>query len=256
GGGEGTFSTQEFEYHTGELAGEVAKTTARGDASAKGGDPGAAVTSTDSTVDRDAEGVGRRTSTVTGADGVETVTVSDLASGATLSERTGDLDETVTGYDAAGRPVEVTSADGTITTTSYETWPGSGSGSGGSSVTSRRESDGYSTRVVSDELGREVRTESNYRPSGNDGRGGMLPEGQWRQVSGAEFNTSGQQVRTIDAGGRETAVEYDAWGRPAKSTTPDGTVTLSTHDDVEGTTTEQTVPSGTDRPTRTSTEQS
>ncbi|MFJ4965450.1 hypothetical protein ACIP6P_23865 [Streptomyces sp. NPDC088729] len=105
----GTVSTEEFEYHTGELAGEVAKTTARGDASAKGGDPGTAVTSTDSTVDRDAEGVGRRTNKVTGADGVETVTVSDLASGSTLSERTGDLDETVTGYDAADRPVKSTS---------------------------------------------------------------------------------------------------------------------------------------------------
>ncbi|MFD7860312.1 RHS repeat domain-containing protein [Streptomyces microflavus] len=257
GAGEpGTVSTQEFEYHTGELAGEVAKTTARGDASAKGGDPGAVVTSTRSTVDRDAEGVGRRTNAVTGADGVETVTVSDLASGSTLSERTGDLSETVTGYDVAGRPVEVTAADGTVTTTSHETFRGTDSAAGGSSVTSRRESDGYSTRTVSDELGREVRTESNYRPSGNEGRGRMLPDGQWSQVSGAEFNTSGQQVRTTDAGGRETTIGYDAWGRPAKTTAPDGSLTLSTHDDVEGTTTEQTVPAGADKPMRTSTEQS
>ncbi|MFJ4967190.1 hypothetical protein ACIP6P_32990, partial [Streptomyces sp. NPDC088729] len=257
GGGEpGTVKTEEFEYHTGELAGEVKKSTARGDTSAKGGDPGAAVTSTRSTLDKDADGVGRRTNAVTGADGVETVTVSDLASGSTLSERTGDLGETVTEYGLDDKPVKTTAPDGTVTTMSYETQRGDSSRRGESVAVSRRESDGFATRKVSDELGREVHTESNYRPSGNDGRGGMLPQGQWRQVSGAEFNTSGQQVRTIDAGGRETAVEYDAWGRPAKATTADGTVTLSTHDDVEGTTTEQTVPAGTDKPTQTSTQQS
>ncbi|MFJ8762051.1 RHS repeat-associated core domain-containing protein [Streptomyces cyaneofuscatus] len=248
--------TEDFEYHTGELSGEVKKSTARGDESAKGGDPGAAVTSTRSTVDRDAEGMGRRTNAVTGSDGVETVTVSDLASGSTLSERTGDLGETVTGYDVAGRPVEVTAADGTVTTTSYQTFRGTDSTAGGSSVTSRRESDGFSTRTVSDELGRDVRSESNYQPSGNEGHGRMLPEGQWRQESGAAFNTSGQQVKTTDAGGRETTVQHDAWGRPARTTASDGTVTLSTHDDVAGNATEQTVPAGTDKPTQTSTEQS
>ncbi|WP_164493277.1 RHS repeat domain-containing protein, partial [Streptomyces sp. ADI96-02] len=138
---------------------------------------------------------------------------------------------------------------------SYETRRGDSSRRGESVAVSRRESDGFATRKVSDELGREVRSESNYQPSGNDGRGRTLPEGQWRQVSGAEFDTSGQQTKTVDAGGRETTIGYDAWGRPAKATAPDGTVTLSTHDDIEGTTTEQTVPAGTDKPVVTSTQQ-
>ncbi|MFD7858489.1 hypothetical protein ACFV6B_30045, partial [Streptomyces microflavus] len=247
-----TVSSEEFEYHAGELAGEVAKTTVTGDRSAPGGDPGAAVTSTRSSVDKGGEGVGRRTDTVTGADGVESVTVSDLASGATLSTRTGDLGETVTEYDVKDRPVKATATDGTVTTTAYETRAGSGGGR--ASVTSVRDSDGFSTRTVTDELGRQVREESNYEPSGNGGKGRMLPEGQWRQTSAAEFNTSGQQVATVDAGGRETRVEYDAAGRPAKTTAPDGTVTLSSMDDVEGTTTEQTLPAGADTPAVTSSE--
>ncbi|RPK55982.1 tRNA(Glu)-specific nuclease WapA precursor [Streptomyces sp. ADI96-02] len=243
GGGElKTVSTAEFEYHGGELAGEVKATRTTGDAGAKGGDVGVAVTKTESSVERDAEGVGRRTNTVTGDDGVETTTVSDLASGSTLSERTADLGETSTVYDMGDRPVKSTAADGTVTTVAYEVK------NGGASTTTRRESDGLASRTVTDEMGREVRKESNYKPSGRDGQGEILPQGQFRQVQGAEFNLFGQQVKTTDSAGRETRTEYNAFGRPSKVTAPDGSVTASTHDDVAGTRTSQTTLAGADRP--------
>ncbi|MFD7860314.1 hypothetical protein ACFV6B_39480, partial [Streptomyces microflavus] len=236
-------SATEFTYHSGELAGEVAKSSSTGDSQAGGGDPGPAVTATDSRVEKDGEGVGRRTTVTTGADGVQATSVSDLASGAALSERVGDLGETVTEYDVADRPVKATGADGTVTTTSYDL-----DDEGGGSVTRVRESDGFASRTVSDELGRTVATESNYRPSGNDGEGEILPEGQWRQTSAARFNGVGQQVAAVDVAGRETVTEYDAWGVPSKVTTPDGTQALATHDDVAGTKTTQTVPAGADKP--------
>ncbi|MFJ4961538.1 RHS repeat domain-containing protein [Streptomyces sp. NPDC088729] len=243
GGGElKTVSTAEFDYHGGELAGEVKATRTTGDAGAKGGDPGVAVTRTESSVERDAEGVGRRTDRVTGDDGVETTTVSDLASGAKLSEKTADLGGTSTEYDVADRPVKSTAADGTVTTVNYDVK------NGGSSTTTRRESDGLASRTVTDEMGREVRKESNYKPSGRDGQGEILPQGQFRQVGGAEFNSAGQQVKTTDSAARETRIEYNAFGRPSKVTAPDGTVTVGTHDDVAGTKTSQTTLPGADRP--------
>ncbi|MFJ4963786.1 RHS repeat domain-containing protein [Streptomyces sp. NPDC088729] len=249
----GTVSSQEFEYHGGELAGEVAKTTVTGDSRAKGGDPGPAVTSTASTVEKDAAGVGRRTDKVTGADGVTTTTVSDLAGGVTLSEKTGDLAEEVNEYDVADRLVKTTADDGTVTRASYETRRGVvGGAPGGTSTTSRRESDGFASRTVTDELGRRTASETNYQPSADGGRGAMLPEGQWRPTGAAEYNTAGQQVKSVDAGGRETTVEHDAWGIPAKTTGPDGTVTFSNHDDVAGTATDRTVPGGQARTTVTS----
>ncbi|WP_164493108.1 RHS repeat protein, partial [Streptomyces sp. ADI96-02] len=243
-----TVSTSAFDYHGGELAGEVAKTTVTGDPSAKGGDPGAAVSSTESQVERDGEGVGRRTDAVTGADGVTTTTVTDLASGATLSEKTGDLAESTTTYDIADRPIAATGTDGTVTTFSYGRW------SGGASTTSTRKSDGFASKSVSDELGRDTATHSNYRPSANSGQGGMLPEGQWLETSAAEYDRFGRRSGTVDAGGRRTTIEYDAWGKPARTTGRDGTVVLSGYDDVAGTTTSRTVPSGSDRPTVTATE--
>ncbi|MFJ4963483.1 RHS repeat domain-containing protein [Streptomyces sp. NPDC088729] len=249
-----TVSTSAFEYHGGELAGEIAKTTVTGDPGAKGGDPGAAVSSVESSVEKDAEGVGRRTDTATGPDGVKNVSVSDLASGVVLSQRTGDLAETTSTYDVMDRPTVTTAGDGTVTETSYETLAGGDGQPGGSSVTSRRGSDGFAARSSSDELGRETKTEGNYRPSANGGRGGMLPVGQWRQVSAAEYNTHGQQTKALDAAGRATTTEYDAWGQPAKTTGPDGTQALVTRDDVAGTTTNRTVPADSDEPTVTSTQ--
>ncbi|MFF6984750.1 hypothetical protein ACFZAV_45710, partial [Streptomyces sp. NPDC008343] len=245
-----TVSTSEFEYHGGDLAGEVSKTTLTGDTGAEGGNPGAAVSSTETSIDKDGEGVGRRHSTITAPDGVKAVTVSDLASGSTLSQKSGDLGETVTEYDIKDRPVKATASDGTTTTTSYEL------GEHGGSVTSHRNSGGLAVRTVTDELGRETSTETNYKPSGNNGQGQILPDGQWRQTSATQFNTSGQQINTTDAAGRQTHTEYDAWSLPSKVTTPDGTVIRSTHDDVAGTTTNQTLPAGTDpnTPTITATE--
>ncbi|MFJ8763255.1 hypothetical protein ACIREP_40755, partial [Streptomyces cyaneofuscatus] len=231
-------SSTEFDYHSGDLAGEVAKTTVSGDPSAKGGDPGPAVTSTISSVDKDAAGIGRRTTVTTGPDGVESTSVSDLASGDELTLQSGDLGGESTQYDIKDRPVRMTDADGAVTTVSYEV------GEGGSSVTVRREADGFATRTVGDELGRTVATESNYKPTGDDGRGEILPEGRWRQTSGSEFNTSGQQTKATDAAGRETTTEYDAWGLPAKVTQPDGTQIIAAHDDVAGTKTTRTLPSG------------
>ncbi|MFJ8763103.1 hypothetical protein, partial [Streptomyces cyaneofuscatus] len=237
-----TVSTAEFEYHSGELAGEVKATTIQGDAGAKGGDLGVAVHKTETRVERDVEGVGRRISTVADSDGVTSTAVSDLASGAKLSEKTGDLGELSTEYDLAGRPVKSTSADGIVTTMSYEVQ------NGGATTTTRRGSDALASRTVTDELGRNVRQETNYKPSGRNGQGELLPQGQWRQVSGAEYNSSGQQVKTFDSAGRETKTDYNAFGRPSKVTTPDGMVTVSTHDDVAGSTTSQITPAGADRP--------
>ncbi|MFJ4964710.1 tRNA nuclease WapA precursor [Streptomyces sp. ADI96-02] len=233
-----TVSAQQFEYHTGELAGEVSKVTATGDSTARGGDPGAAVTSTRSTLDKDADGVGRRTDTVTGTDGVTTVTVSDLANGATLSEKVGDLGEASAEYDVADRPTKSTGLDGAVTTVTYAM------GSGGGSTTSRRASDGLASRTTTDELGRNVLAESNYKPSGNGGKGAILSEGQWLRVVAAEFDTSGRQVRSIDGAGRVTRTEYDAWGLPSQVTGPNGSRTVSSHDGVAGTTTRQLVPAG------------
>ncbi|WP_164493279.1 RHS repeat protein, partial [Streptomyces sp. ADI96-02] len=243
-----TVSVEEFAYQGGELAGEIAKSTVTGDPAAAGGNPGPAVTSTRSSVDRDAENVGRRTDAVTGADEVTTTTVSDLASGATLSRKAGDRAASTVEYDIGDRPVRSSTAEGTVTTTSYGTWQGGGAERGGTSVTSRRASDGFATRSVTDELGREQTTQSNYQPSADGGRGAMLPDGRWRQTSAAEYDRYGRQTKAVDAGGRETTTDHDAWGRAARTTTPDGTVALSGYDDVAGATTRRTVPAGADKP--------
>ncbi|MFJ8763228.1 RHS repeat domain-containing protein, partial [Streptomyces cyaneofuscatus] len=248
-----TVSTSIFDYHGGELAGEVSKTRATGDPEAKGGDPGAAVSSTETSIEKDGQGVGRRTNTLTGPDGVESTSVSDLASGVTLSEKTGDLAETTREYDIMDRPVTTLASDGEVTKFSYETLSGGPDEPGGTSVTSRRKSDGFAARSVSDELNRKTSSESNYQPAADGGRGGILPDGQWRQVSATQYNTHGQQTRVLDAGGRATTTEYNAWGQPSKTTAPDGTQVVRHTDDVAGTSTTQTIPAGGSEPTLSST---
>ncbi|MFJ8763013.1 RHS repeat domain-containing protein [Streptomyces cyaneofuscatus] len=235
-------SSEEFEYETGELSGELKRSSLTGDPSAEGGDPGDAQTSTSSAIDKDNEGVGRRTTAVVGADGVKAVTVTDLASGLTLSQKVGDLAETSTGYDIGDRPVEVTDQDGRVTHISY------GTGDEVGAVTRRRKSDGFASRSLTDALGREVRTESNYRPSGNEGQGQILPQGEWRQTAAAEFDTTGQQIGATDAAGRKTQVTHDAWGLPETVTTADGTVTRVSRDAVAGTKTTHTLAAEENKP--------
>ncbi|MFJ8762973.1 hypothetical protein, partial [Streptomyces cyaneofuscatus] len=242
-----TVGTSVFEYHDGELAGELAKTTVTGDEKADGGDPGPAASATRTEIDRDQEGVGRRTNAVTGADGVTTTTVSDLAGGTTLSTQTGDLAPSTAEYDIADRTVKTTSPDGSVTTIAYETHKG------GSSVTDRQEAKGFAARTTSDELGRTTSTETNYQPSADGGRGAILPDGQWRQTSAAEYDSAGQQVKSVDAGNRTTTVEHDAWGRPEKTSSPDGSSTLHSHDDVAGTQKKAIFPEGADKPMVTTT---
>ena len=236
-----TTSTTSFEYHTGELAGEVSKTVSTGDASAPGGDPGPATTTTRTAIAKDAKGVGQRTDTVTGPDGVTSSTVSDLASGAPLSTKTEGRGEESTQYDIADRPVRSTGADGTVTRTDYQVTDT------GASTTVTRETDGFAIRSSTDQLGREVSTESNYEPSGDR-------VGAWRQIAAATYDTSGRQNSSTDAAGRETRTEFDAWGRPAVTTEPDGTRTLASYDDAAGTSTSALVPPGQDTPAASSTQ--
>ncbi|MFD5989815.1 RHS repeat-associated core domain-containing protein, partial [Streptomyces cyaneofuscatus] len=105
----------------------------------------------------------------------------------------------------------------------------------------------------SDELGRQVREESNYQPSGNDGKGGILPEGQWRQTSAASYDGAGRQVGATDSGGRATTTTYDSMGRPEETTRADGTVVRTSYDPAAGTTTSRTLTPGEDTPMTTST---
>ncbi|MFD7860317.1 RHS repeat-associated core domain-containing protein [Streptomyces microflavus] len=248
GGGElKPVSTEEFEYHDGDLAGEVKKATVTGDPSAADGALAPAVTSTETTIDKDADGVGRRTDTVTGSDGVKTVTVSDLAGGYALSTKSGDLGEATTTYDLGDQPVQAVTSDGTVTTSVFETHEG------GSSTTSTRASDGYATRTETDDLGNTTLTATNFKPSSNNGQGEILPPGQWRNTSTTRYD-GGRPVATTDADGRETTTEYDAWGIPFKVTSPNGSTAVSTHDDVAGTTTSSVTPTGAEKPTVTSTQ--
>ncbi|MFJ8763112.1 hypothetical protein, partial [Streptomyces cyaneofuscatus] len=249
-----TVEVREFEYQTGQLAGEVKRSTVTGDPAAKDGDSSPAITTFDSTIEEDDEGVGRRVSVVNQPGGVKTTTVSDLASGASLSEKVGDLNESTTQYDIADRPTKETASDGSTNVFTYDAELKGDDAGKATAVSVRRESDGFSSRTISDELGRPIMEMTNYKPSANAGRGEILAQGQWRQISAAEYDGSGQLVKRTDAGGRETVTTYDAWGKPAETTNTGGAITRTSHDDVAGTNTVEALPAGADKPTVTTTE--
>ena len=227
-------STERYTYHDGQLAGEVAQTRTTGAAGADGGDPGEVRTDRAIDLRRNADGTGTRTDTVTGPDRVPTTAVSDLSTGRVLSQRTGDAPAATADYDVAGRVVRTTAPDGTVTTTDYRVEQG------GTRTTSTRQSDGLATRTSTDELGRQIRTESNYQPA-------EATIGGWRQTSAAGYDTSGRQVSSTDAAGRATTTDYDAYSRPSQVTGPDGTRTRNHYDETTGTTTSALTPAGADR---------
>ena len=231
-------STDRYRYHDGQLAGEVAEVRTTGTEGAKD-DPGEVVSEHTTDLRTDAPGLGTRTDTATGPNQVPATTVTDLATGRVLSQKVGEAPQSTAEYDKAGRVVKTTGADGSVTTVDYQVEPS------GTTTTTTRQSDGMATRTHSDELGRTVATESNYRPS--DGR-----IGDWRQTSAAGYDSSGRQTSSTDAAGKATTTTYDAYSRPSMVTGPDGTRSENRYDAVAGATTSALIPAGQDTPSVTS----
>jgi RHS repeat-associated protein len=158
---------------------------------------------------------------------------SSLVHGAVLSTTdAAGTTTTSTAYDEATRPVSTVDAAGRVTTTSYR----SATVDGVNAVTVTRP-DGVAVTEVRDELGRVVEQRDNISPSGEavDGHVRVF-ETRDRPAPGVEEVT--------DAWGATTRIERDLFGRPVEVTLPNGLVEVTRHDDVAGTTTTGSTPTG------------
>ncbi|MBV7699434.1 RHS repeat-associated core domain-containing protein [Streptomyces sp. TRM70350] len=227
-------------YQTGQLAGEMKKTETTGDPKAKGGNPGAAVTTTDITVD---EAKGTRTDVTTDSAGVKTETVTDLASGLTLSTKSGDQDPTAFGYDSAGQLTSTTTPDGQTTKIVYK----NARKDGENSITTTRTGDGYSTFKHFDALGRVMEEGDNYDSASRK-------IGDLQTLSTQHYNKYGQLDLVTDAGGRETKKSYNALGQLESNTASNGVVTRFDYDPVNAATITSVTAKGADKPSSVVTE--
>ncbi|MFF6984749.1 hypothetical protein ACFZAV_45705, partial [Streptomyces sp. NPDC008343] len=221
-------SRSEYTYYTDtERAGEVKSVSTTGNPDAKGGDPGAAVTRTDVSVDK---AKGTRTDTVTDPAGVSTTQVSDLVTGLVLSTKTAGQEPTTHHYDAAGQETKTAAPGGQVTEREYHTGPNPGD----NKIVTRRTSDGYTSIESFDALGRPVTVQDNYRPDT-----GKLTnsDGELRTLSVQHYNQAGQVDTTTDTAGRDTQLAYNTLGQLKSTTTPDGITTTYTTDPVQATTT-------------------
>jgi RHS repeat-associated protein len=130
--------------------------------------------------------------------------------------------QTTTEYDALGRLVKVTPADGEWTTTAYVSF---GGGVGTQHVRTDTAA-GLSSWTYFDGLGRTIKV----RTTGPDSKT-MVAETQY-DSRGAVKQTSLPYFEGIDSvTGRWTTMSYDALGRPRWATNPDTTVTFTCTND-------------------------
>ncbi len=139
-------------------------------------------------------------------------------------------------YDELGRPVLTRDAADRVTTTAYAPADGGFGGFGGDQVTVTGP-DGVAVTEVRDVLGRVVQKHDNLNPDGDP------VAGEVRVFERHGFPAPGVEEIT-DAWGATTRVEQDVHGRAARATLANGLVQVTEHDDVHGTVTTGTTPTG------------
>ncbi|WP_308799083.1 RHS repeat-associated core domain-containing protein [Agromyces silvae] len=139
-------------------------------------------------------------------------------------------------YDELGRPVSARDAADRVTTTAYAPADGGFGGFGGDQVTVTGP-DGVAVTEVRDVLGRVVQKHDNLNPDGDP------VAGEVRVFERHGFPAPGVEEIT-DAWGATTRVEQDVHGRAARATLANGLVQVTEHDDVHGTVTSGSTPTG------------
>ncbi len=112
-------------------------------------------------------------------------------------------------YDAMGRPIKSTNADGTYASLAYDDWM----------ITSVNEN-GHEQKSYSDAFGRLIKKEE-Y--TGADGRSSRYPASAYAlyATTAYSYDSEGNLLQTTDANGNVTTINYDALGRKTQMTDPD-----------------------------------
>ncbi len=112
-------------------------------------------------------------------------------------------------YDAMGRVVKTTNADGTYASASYDDW-----------TSSMIDENGHQQRSYFDAYGRLINKEE-Y--AGADGRSSYYPVQPFTLYATTQYfyDSNGNLVRTQDANGNITVISYDSLGRKIAMTDPD-----------------------------------
>jgi RHS repeat-associated protein len=158
--------------------------------------------------------------------------VTSLVHGGTLSSVDASGRESVSTFDLAGRPLTATDAAGRTAASSYR--PADAEGVTAATVTGP---DGVSVTEERDELGRLVRAYDDLAPTGQPVKGHV------RVFESRAYPAPGV-VEVTDAWGATTRTESDVFGRPGKTTLPNGLVQVTKHDDVARTATAWASPTG------------